>query len=176
MLIEKVKNPFHGNKEYRCFGCSDQNRKGLHLVFFKHNDLALTLWEPDPDLQGYFNVLHGGIQATLADELGAWWIYLHAVTTGMTMRLEMRYKKKMRTDKGKIFIVAKEKSRRRNIISISAGLYNSTAELCSHAELDYFVFSEHEAKRKLKYPGVEAFAGEMVESSDYGFPDKLFIK
>ena len=176
MLIEKVKNPHLVLEGYNCFGCAKENIKGLHLDFFLYDNMVFSKWSPDVDLQSYHNILHGGIQATLLDEAGAWWIYLVPATAGFTSRLSVRYHKGVSVVDGDIFIVAKLKEQRRNLFTVDARLFSNRLELCAHGEIEYFTFSHDLAKKKMYYPGVDAFRGELVESSDYGFPDALFTE
>lgn len=177
MLIEKVENPYEVLYEgYHCFGCSKRNDKGLHLEFYRHGDRVFSSWEPDTDLQSYHNILHGGIQATMLDEVGAWWIYLVAGTAGFTSRLSVRYRKNVSVVDGALFLVASPIIRRRNIFSVNSRLFNNTLEVCAEAEIDYFTYPVEKAMRDLYFPGTDAFKSSVVESKDYGFPDKLFAE
>lgn len=66
----KLLNPFaQSDSDFHCFGCSPSNESGLQLQFFEDGDFLTATWEPKSLLQGYKNVLHGGIQATLLDEI-----------------------------------------------------------------------------------------------------------
>lgn len=176
MLIEKLKNPHLGLEGYNCFGCSSNNIKGLHLDFFLYGKMVFSKWLPDKDLQGYNNILHGGIQATLLDELGAWWVYIVAETAGFTSRLSVRYHKGVSVVEGDIYILAKLKEQRRNLYMMDIRLLNNRLELCAHGDVEYFTFPLEHAMKNMYYSGVDAFRGELVESSDYGFPDALFAE
>ncbi len=174
-MLEKVTNPFNGlYKDYHCFGCSEKNRKGLHLTFYRSGDTLWSYWHPDTDLQGYHNVLHGGIQATLADEIAAWWVYAIGGTAGFTSRLSIRYLKSLSVVEGKIYLTAEKVEQRRNIIMVNVKLFNSRLNVCAMAEVDFFTFSPEKARRDMYYPGLEAFRGERGDATDYGFPGELF--
>jgi acyl-coenzyme A thioesterase PaaI-like protein len=174
MLIEKMNNPFESLYEgYHCFGCCKRNEKGLHLDFFRLRGTAYARWEPDADHQGYHNIMHGGIQATMLDEVSAWWVYLIAGTAGFTARLSVRYHKSAPVNDGPLFLRADEVQRRRNLITLRAGLYGGGAEKYASGELEFFTYPPEVAVREMNYPGHDLFYGEWVESSDYGFPDQL---
>lgn len=175
MKIEKAHNPFIELYEgYHCFGCSKRNDKGLKLEFFRHERAVFAAWTPDHDLQSYHNILHGGIQATMLDEAGAWWVYLIAGTSGLTSRLSVRYHKSVSILHGDIYLRGVEISKRRNLYTIRAELFSHEMELCARGELEYFTYPVEKAMKEMYFPGPESFKGEMVESADYGFPDALF--
>ncbi|MCK4597863.1 PaaI family thioesterase [bacterium] len=53
-----------------CFACGPQNPIGLKLDFLLKDDGALqTKFTPGKEHQGYANVVHGGILATILDEV-----------------------------------------------------------------------------------------------------------
>ncbi|MGD0710115.1 MAG: hypothetical protein ABR968_02965 [Bacteroidales bacterium] len=70
--MRKISNPYIKVKEYCCFGCSPDNKTGLRLEFYEDGDEIYTEWQPTQYLQGYVNVVHGGIQSTLMDEIAAY--------------------------------------------------------------------------------------------------------
>ena len=79
----KIRNPFDADQNM-CFGCGPNNHAGLRLTFEEDESKLYASWEPEACFQGYINVLHGGIIATLLDEAGAWCIYVKAGTSGVT--------------------------------------------------------------------------------------------
>lgn len=54
----------------RCFGCGQQNQEGLKLEFFKYDDGTVeTRHRTASHHCGLDTVVHGGIQATILDEV-----------------------------------------------------------------------------------------------------------
>ena len=52
-----------------CFACGPDNPRGLHLVFEKTADGAMTAeWIPEPEMEGYQGIVHGGLVSTVLDE------------------------------------------------------------------------------------------------------------
>jgi uncharacterized protein (TIGR00369 family) len=172
--VEKVHNPLADYEGYNCFGCCKKNEKGLHLDFYRYGDALYSVWEPDMDLQGYFNLLHGGIQATLADEVGAWWIYAIGGVAGLTSRLEIKYLRSVSMVEGKIYIEAREYSRRRNIYTLCVRILNAKLEECATALIDYYTFSAERSVKEMYYPGLDAYKGETAHPRDFGLPESLF--
>lgn len=157
--MKKIKN-IHLNddpKVYQCFGCSPFNDFGLHLQFWDDGTELVSRWNPRPVLQSYPKVLHGGIQATLLDEIAGWVVYVKCGTVGVTAELKVRYKQPLYIDRGEITIRAGLIEQNKRMAVILARLIDSTGNNCAEAEIRYFLLSQAEAREKYNYPGVEAF-------------------
>lgn len=155
--MHKLIKPFDGHPDYQCFGCSPSNPIGLNLNFYEEGDFIKVDWEPKPEFQGFTNVLHGGIQATLLDEIAAWCVNIKVKTSGVTQSLSMKYHKPVYINKGHLHLEAQLLRMEKNIAIIKAALYNNDGQLCSEGEFNYFTYPEAIAKRRLNYPGVDAF-------------------
>jgi uncharacterized protein (TIGR00369 family) len=75
--------------DHNCFGCGPQNPIGMGLHIELGEGTARAAWTAGPDFVGWSDRVHGGIIATLLDEVMAWapssfdsW----AVTAEMTIR------------------------------------------------------------------------------------------
>lgn len=155
--MKPLKNPYADYEEYNCFGCSPDNPIGLRLNFYEDGDYIIAKWKPKHDLEGFFNVLHGGIQATMLDEIASWVVFVKVGTAGMTSRMEVRYKRPVYIEKGEITLRAKLIEMKRNVAVIKSEILDADAKLCSFADLEYFTFTNDQAKEKLYYPGREKF-------------------
>ncbi len=103
-----LSNPWTGLPGYNCFGCCDKNPLGLKMKFTEQEDHVRSEWIANPDFQGYNNVLHGGIQASLIDEIAGWTIFVKANTGGVTSRLEIQYRKPVVLDEKPVILKEKE--------------------------------------------------------------------
>jgi uncharacterized protein (TIGR00369 family) len=75
----------------RCFGCGQANPTGLHLEFFLAEDGAVVCLPTIPDTyEGPTGYLHGGIIATLLDEIMSKSIRSKGIVA-MTGKLEVEY-------------------------------------------------------------------------------------
>lgn len=155
--MRKLKNPFLGLSGYNCFGCSPGNPLGLKMSFFEEEERVLSYWDPRDEYQGFNDVLHGGIQATLMDELASWYIFVKMGTSGMTEGLNIRYHHAVRTSAGRITLTAELKEERKRRADILVRLYQGDEELKSESVCTYAIFPEQLARKKLHYPGREAF-------------------
>ena len=69
------------------------------MHFRVEGDEVLCDWEPENHLQGWVGVLHGGIQATLMDEIASWLVFVKLKTAGVTSKMEVKLIKPVKMDK-----------------------------------------------------------------------------
>ena len=73
-----------------CFACGALNPAGLQLVFERDGEVLCTRFRPSQFHQGWRDVLHGGVQATVFDDLMSNCLFrihhLSAVTAELTTR------------------------------------------------------------------------------------------
>jgi acyl-coenzyme A thioesterase PaaI-like protein len=153
--MKKIINPWKGVEGYLCFACSPDNPSGLHMEFYEEGDDVVSLWKPTEYQQGWLKTLHGGIQCTLMDELAAWVILKKLQTTGVTSKMETKFIKSISTEEPLLTIRGRIKDRKRNAIFVETEIYNSTDELCSCAEIVYFVVSPERARESFSFNGCQ---------------------
>lgn len=159
----KIVNPYNKLDKHYCFGCSDRNPIGLHLEFEVVGDTVQSRWSPSETYQGFHNVLHGGIIATLLDEVGAWAIQLLYKTAGVTGEMQVKYLRPVSTSGSELLIVAKILEERKRLVDISVELINHEQVVCASAKITYFTYPESIAREKLFYPGIGAFMPKDLE-------------
>ncbi|WP_441245698.1 PaaI family thioesterase [Kitasatospora sp. McL0602] len=81
-----------------CFGCAPKNPIGLRLEIEAHGDGYRADVTLGADYESFPGVVHGGIVATLLDELLAQAVYRSGRTSAFTAGLRIRYAQPMRTD------------------------------------------------------------------------------
>jgi acyl-coenzyme A thioesterase PaaI-like protein len=103
-----------------CFCCGPRNPIGLKLEFEMTPDGRMrTLWTPRREHQGFKDIVHGGLVATVLDEVMVRLLYIRgiqAVTAGMETRLsrplrwgtEYRFEGWMVRDRGRAVITEAE--------------------------------------------------------------------
>ncbi|MEN8116136.1 MAG: PaaI family thioesterase [Bacteroidota bacterium] len=155
-IINPWKNPGTRN-DYNCFGCSPHNELGLQLEFWEDGEELIAKWMPRKLLEGWMGVLHGGIQATLLDEIGGWVVMIKMKTAGVTSEMNVSYLKPVKISKGELTIKGRLVSSDGRIAKIACSLTDSDGIVCAKAEISYFYFPERIAKARYKYPGIEAF-------------------
>ena len=116
--MKKILNPYLNKEGYNCVCCAPNNPVGLHLEFWEEGEDVLTIWNPGENYQGWINTLHGGIISMLMDEVAGWVINRKLQTTGVTMQLNVKYKKPVMTTDSQITVRGHIASQRRNIVTI----------------------------------------------------------
>jgi len=155
--MKKLNNPYAGKKNYNCFACSPDNEIGLQLDFYVDGGEVVSMWEPRKCFEGYHNILHGGIQTVLLDEIAAWTVNIKCKTGGVTKDIKAQFKKPVYLNRGKITIRGKILEIAEKLATVSTFLYDGENQLCSEAVITYYLFPEKIAKKKYGYPGIEAF-------------------
>ena len=153
----KLKNPYASMPGYSCYACGPTNPSGLHMEFFQDGDEVLCTWDPSEYYQGFHDVLHGGIQSTMMDEIASWVVFVKLDTAGMTYQLTTRFRKPVLISKGSITIRATLVHHQKKIAEIEARLYDGEGLLCAESKANYFVMPRDKAVEELNFPGKEAF-------------------
>lgn len=161
----KIRNPFD-HETNNCFACGTNNPIGLRLSFEESERFLHAEWMPTKEYQGYINVLHGGIIATLLDEIGAWCIYVKAGTSAVTSILSVKYLKPVYLSKGKIKLDAEVIERKDDSAHLHCRLFDGEGKICADADIEYYLYPEHVARRRYYYPGKEAFYFDDPKKSD----------
>ena len=163
----KVRNPYVGNNEYHCFACDPNHTSGLRLEFFIEGDVVVSHWQPTAGFEGYPGVVHGGIQATLADEIAGWYLHAVAGVAGVTKEINVKYHAPARTKDGPFRIEARAKAFETRRADIAVSITGNGGKLLTTAECRYAIFSDAVARKRLHFPGIEAF----VAGSDGAKPE-----
>jgi acyl-coenzyme A thioesterase PaaI-like protein len=77
---------------HSCFACGELNAHGLHLVLHVSGDTCWTELTLRPEFQGWEGIAHGGIVATVLDEVMAWAL-ASADSWGYTARISIDYRR-----------------------------------------------------------------------------------
>ena len=159
--VKKINNPFikHKGDQYNCIGCSPNNKTGFQLEFYSDGESVYSYWIPKVEFEGYMNVVHGGIQATLMDELASWFVYSMLDTAGVTSKMEIQYHNPLYISAGEMKITARLISKNKKHALIETEIENSKGVVCSSAIVEYYLFPPNVARVKYNYPGKDKFWG-----------------
>ena len=76
-----------------CFGCSKRNEIGLHLDFWWNDGKAYSKVKLGREYCGFEGVVHGGIVATLLDEISSWALGFDRTKMSFTLNAKIDYLK-----------------------------------------------------------------------------------
>lgn len=156
----KLENPYASYPGYSCFACGPDNPAGLHMEFFKDGDEIVCKWDPQEHYQGFHDVLHGGIQSTMMDEIASWVVFVILNNAGMTYQLNTRFRKPVLISKGMVTVRATLVSQKKRIAEIEARLYDGEGTLCAESQANYFLIPREKAVQDFRFPGREAFLNQ----------------
>ena len=149
--MKKIINPWRGLEGYRCFGCDPNSPQGLRMEFYEEGDEVVCRWRPRPEFQGWVDTLHGGIQATLADEISSWVVFRKFQTSGVTSKMEVRYLRPIHTTDDHVLLRARVAEQRRNLVRIDVRIFDAQGVLCTEASCLYFLFPKEKAHRDFHF-------------------------
>ena len=127
------------------------------MQFWDDGDDVVAKWIPRKSLEGYTNVLHGGIQATLLDELASWVIQTRCKTVGVTYSMEITYRRPVLISAGEITLRGRVQEAESSVAIIETELLGNDGKICATAILKYFLFDTEKATTEYFYPGADAF-------------------
>lgn len=102
-------------------------------------------------------MIHGGIQATLLDELAAWVVQTRCKTVGVTSSIEVKYRRPVLVSDGEITLRGRIKEVGTRMAVIEAELLGNDGKLCATAVVKYFLIQPDKAADEYFYPGADAF-------------------
>ena len=151
--MEKIQNPWLPlvDEGYNCFACAPTNPKGLKMEFWEDGEELVSIWTPSPDYEGWLGTLHGGIQSTLIDEIGGWWIGRKLQLSAMTTNLQVKFRKPVSSQsEHPIELRCRLKEQKRAFVIMEVSL-TQEGELRTEAELTYYCFSREVSDTQFKF-------------------------
>ena len=97
-IFKKLKKVFNTFENYNCFVCSTSNPIGLKLDIKFSGNSAYANFNLSNLYSGFPSIIHGGIQASIIDEIGFWGMFNARRQIGFTQKLEIDYLSKIETD------------------------------------------------------------------------------
>lgn len=122
---ERLDGTIFGEQSH-CFGCSPTHPHGLKLAFERHGDEVHTRFTPGLEHQGPPGIVHGGLVATIADELAAWTVVVLRGQMGFTAAFDGRLRGPLRVGT-ELTGVGRIRADRRRIVEIEVELTQAGA-------------------------------------------------
>jgi uncharacterized protein (TIGR00369 family) len=120
----------------RCFVCGDKNPLGLNVEFYQKNGKAVGEYVVGDHLQGYKDILHGGILSTLLDEVMIKSILAQDILT-MTCEIKVRFKKPVRIGQ-RLFLEGKPTGEKGKIFLAEGEIRDEAGQVVATAEGKFF--------------------------------------
>ncbi|KPJ74188.1 hypothetical protein AMJ52_01640 [candidate division TA06 bacterium DG_78] len=116
-----------------CFACGHKNEHGLQLNITETAEGVEAIIEPPTWTQGYNKIIHGGIIATILDEMAVWAAYKKGYKS-VTAQLNMRIKKALQVD-DQYTAKAKVVTVKHKLIQAKSEITNKTHEIMAFADV-----------------------------------------
>ena len=133
---------------HNCFACGTLNTGGLNLDLHVDGERCWTDLEIPERFQGWDEIAHGGIVATILDEVMAWSL-VDADSWGLTARLSVAFKRPVPLGRPIHVEGWITESRRRVITTAGRMVARGSGEVLATAEAIY-VAATDDRKRELK--------------------------
>jgi uncharacterized protein (TIGR00369 family) len=122
---------------HSCFVCGESNAIGLRLRFETDGGVVRTHFTPRPEHIGFKGVVHGGIIATLLDEIMVWACAVRTKRFGYCAEMTVRFQKPLRPNEEVIATGELAANRRDKIFEAKSELRNPAGELLASATGKY---------------------------------------
>ncbi|WP_050785819.1 PaaI family thioesterase [Pedosphaera parvula] len=130
---------------HSCFVCGESNPLGLKLRFETDGTVVQTRFSPRPEHIGFKQTVHGGITATLLDEIMVWACAVQTRRFAYCAELNVRYKSPAKPGDELIATAELTSNRRNKIFEAKAELKTNSGELIATASGKYLPISGTDA-------------------------------
>lgn len=150
---------------HNCFACGSLNVQGLQLDLHFGGDRCWTELAIPTRFQGWDGIVHGGIVATILDEVMAWSLVDHD-NWGLTARLSVEFKRPVpleRTVRGEGWVV----DVRRRVIRAEGRIVDATSgQVLATAEATYVAAADDRKQELKERYGYRRVARSLARSAD----------
>ena len=116
------------------------------MCFYWDGEKIVSVWRANPNFVSWIDTLHGGIQATLLDEICGWVVFYQLQTSGVTAKMEMRYRKPVSTLWPYVQLNARLVEQRRNIAIVHGEILSPDGMCCAECTCTYFLYTGDKAR------------------------------
>jgi uncharacterized protein (TIGR00369 family) len=121
-----------------CFACGPDNPHGLHLEnFHTEGELHVVEFVPQRHHQGWQGLAHGGIVATVLDEIMTRMLYDQG-KPGVTAELTVRYHQPLPTGE-RVQATARLVEQRKRLVRTAGELRDASGELIASAQAKFML-------------------------------------
>ena len=122
---------------HSCFVCGESNPIGLNLRFETDGNIVRTRFTPRPEHIGFKQVVHGGIVATLLDEIMVWACLTQTKRFAYCAELTVRFQNPLRPGEETLASAELVANRRDRIFEAKADLKDSAGKIFATATGKY---------------------------------------
>lgn len=134
-----------------CFVCGDDVPNGLHLKSYYEDGVAKLEFFAIDGIGGYKGVVHGGIIATILDEVMTWasFAFSDYMRLFFTREMVVKYKKPVVMNENYL-AVAEFQDEKKGIIFVRSSLQDSACNIYAQSKASYFPMDEEMSLKGLR--------------------------
>jgi len=125
-----------------CFACGEANPVGLKLLFETDGKIVRAEFTPRPEHAGFKQTVHGGVLATVLDEVMAWACAVRTKRWAYSAELTVRYREPVRPGQKTIAIGEVVEDRRGKIFMLKGELRTAEGTIVATATGRYLPIKE----------------------------------
>jgi uncharacterized protein (TIGR00369 family) len=129
---------------HSCFVCGESNPIGLKMRFETDGRIVQTRFVPRPEHVGFRETVHGGLIATLLDEIMVWACAVQTKRFAFCAELNVRFQSPLRPGE-EVLATAELVENRRRIFEAKGELRNEAGEVLASATGKYIPIKEEVA-------------------------------
>jgi acyl-coenzyme A thioesterase PaaI-like protein len=134
-----------------CFVCGDDVPNGLHLKSFYEDGFVKIEFSAFDGIGGYMGVVHGGIVATILDEVMTWssFVFSSYMRLFYTREMSIKYKKPVTMNKNYVAI-SEFMYEKKSIIFVRGYIQDLSGNIHVQSKASYFPMDEEKSIKGLK--------------------------
>ena len=144
---------------HSCFVCGESNASGLRLRFETDGLRVQTRFTPSPGHVGFKKTIHGGLIATVLDEIMVWACAVQTRRFAYCAELNVRFNHPLRPGEESVAIAELVNNRRNRLCEAKAELRTAAGRLLASATGKYLPIKETDAAEMF-----EDFVGDPTAS------------
>ena len=126
---------------HSCFACGESNSAGLRLRLETDGRIVQTHFRPKPEHMGFKGVMHGGLIATVLDEVMAWTCAVRARRFAFCAEFTVRFLKPIPPGEGIIATAELTANRKNRVFETKAALRDLSGGILAEASGKYLPVS-----------------------------------
>jgi acyl-coenzyme A thioesterase PaaI-like protein len=138
------------------------------MQFYEEGQDIVCFWKPQEQYQSWRNTLHGGVQSVLLDEICGWVVSHFLRASGVTAKMETRFRKPVVIEQRFIELRARLRELKRNIAIVDGEIRSADGELLVECTCTYFTFEPSKAPHEVPYLPTETIGEELTKEEILG--------
>lgn len=122
---------------HSCFVCGESNPSGLRLRFYTDGKVVRAEFQPKVAHAGFQDTVHGGIIATVLDEIMVWACAVQTKQFGFCAEMTVRYQRPLRPGENALVTAELVANRRNRIFEAKAELRDASGAVLATATGKY---------------------------------------